>query len=478
LPDLLSIAANRALIDAGGTTCLATTRAFLKNISQSKEINAYVQVFEDYAIERARLLDQKPKSERGRLFGTVLSIKDNICLRDQIASAGSKMLANHKALYTATVIQKLLDQDAIIIGRTNCDEFAMGSSNENSFYGPTKNPVNTTKVPGGSSGGAAASVKANLCHAAIGSSTGGSIRQPAAFCGVVGLKPTYGRTSRYGLIAYGSSLDQIGVLTHTVEDSALLLEIMAGHCQHDATASIRPVEAYNQSIKAAEKSKTIAYYVNCLEEGLSKEVKQATIEVLEKLKDAGYTLLPVKNEFVDYLVSTYYVLCTAEASSNLSRLDGVRYGYRTNETVTTIEEQFTKSRSEGLGIEVKRRIMLGSYVLSAGYYDAYYAKAQKVRRLIQQQINNILEQADVLFSPVSPFTAFTTGEKMEDPVSMYLADIFTVEANLAGLPAISLPLKDGSDSQMPVGFQFTGKAFQEKKLLNFSKNLISIFADQ
>src|ERR1051326_3426570 len=405
----------------------------------------------------------------------VIALPIYICVKGQKVSASSKILEGFISPYSSTVAQRLLDADAIIIGRTNCDEFAMGSSNENSAFGNVLNPHDTSRVPGGSSGGSAVAVAAGLCLAALGTATGGSIRQPASFCGVIGLKPTYGRVSRYGIIAYASSFDQVGPLTHCVEDAAAILEAISGKDEYDSTLSSVAVPAYAEEIKkGAAKKLRIAYLKDCLEkEGLDPEIKKRALEIIGKLKEEGYVVEPVEFPFLDFLVPAYYVITTAEASSNLSRYDGIRYGYR-SKNASDLESTYKKSRAEGFGKEVQRRIMLGTFVLSAGYYDAYYSKGQKVRRLLQNKTNEILKNYDAILLPTTPGTAFKFGENSADPIKMYLEDIFTVQANLTGMPAISLPLgKHGNG--LPFGVQLIGKKFDEANLFSFSDRLMKDF---
>ena len=378
-------------LSSGKTTCVDLVQHYLKIIVEKKAINAFLEVFnEDDLIARAKAIDEKIKAGNGgKLAGMVIGIKDNICYKDHTCSASSKILESFTSLYSSTAVERLLAEDAIIIGRLNCDEFAMGGSNENSAFGNVLNPLDTTRVPGGSSGGSAAAVAAGMCFAALGSDTGGSIRQPAAFCGLTGVKPTYGRVSRWGLIAYGSSFDQIGPITHTVEDAALLLEVIAGKDEYDSTAATVPIEQYSQKLDFNKKVK-IAYLTDCVEaEAMDKEVKTHFDNTMTALREQGHNVEGVGFPFLDYVVPAYYVLTTAEASSNLSRYDGIHYGYR-SENAVDLNSTYKKSRSEGFGKEVKRRIMLGTFVLSAGYYDAYYSKAQKVRRIIRDKLNEIL----------------------------------------------------------------------------------------
>ncbi len=453
---------------SGKTNCVSILNETLKTISERKNLNVFLEVFEKSALEQAKKVDEKIKSKTaGKLAGVIVALKDNICYKGHKVSASSKILEGFESLYSATVVEKLLAQDAIIVGRTNCDEFAMGSSNENSAYGKVLNPLNEKFVPGGSSGGAAASVAANFCHVALGSDTGGSIRQPASFCDVVGFKPTYGRVSRWGLIAYASSFDQIGPITKTVEDAALVMEVISGADEFDSTASQKPVPSYT---KAESKKYKIAYLKDCIEaNGLDPEVKQSVLNKLEEFKKQGHTVEAVDFPYLDFLVPVYYVLTTAEASSNLSRFDGVHYGFRTTKA-TDLESTYKKSRSEGFGKEVKRRIMLGTFVLSAGYYDAYYAKGQKVRKLLQQKTFDILKEYDFIVTPSTPGTAFEFGKNSADPIKMYLEDIFTVQANIAGVPAISVPCGKHSNG-LPMGIQLMANYFEEGKLFDIASKV-------
>lgn len=443
---------------------------YLQQIAEKQELNTFVEVFDKEAVSLALSVQKKiDEGNAGRLAGMVIGIKDNICYKDHKVSACSKILDDYRSPFSATVVERLLAEDAIIIGRLNCDEFAMGASNETSFYGPVRNNADKTKVSGGSSGGAAVAVQAGLCLAALGTDTGGSVRQPASFCGVVGLKPTYGRVSRHGIISYASSFDQVGPITHSVEDAALLLEIIAGSDSFDSTASTHPVDHYS-SAEANSGKKKIAFLSEALNsEGLDPEVKIRFEETIDKLKAKGHIVQPVSFDLLSYVVPTYYILTMAEASSNLARYDGVHYGYRSTEPAD-LESTYKRSRSEGFGAEVKRRIVLGTFVLSAGYYDAYYAKAQKVRRLIRDKTEEILKAYDFIMLPTAPEPAFTIGEASDDPVVNYLADIFTVQASLAGIPAISLP-SGNNTAGLPLGIQFLGKRFKEIDLLSFSKEI-------
>jgi len=448
-------------------------QGYIKNISEKNpEINAFVEVFSEESLRKAREIDQKIlDGNEGKLAGMVIGIKDNICIKNHRVTASSKILKGFKSLYNATVVERLINEDAIIIGTLNCDEFAMGSASENSVYGPVRNPLDTNKVPGGSSGGSSSAVAAKMCLVALGSDTGGSIRQPAAFCGVVGLKPTYSRVSRNGLIAYASSFDQIGPLANNIDDAALVLEVIAGKDKNDSTSSSRKVDNYT-SFKTKEKRK-IAVLSDCLErEGLDNEIKKSIEQTIEKLKQEGHELEYVSFPYLDFLVPTYYVLTTAEASSNLARFDGVHYGYRTK-CPKNLEETYINTRTEAFGEEVKRRIMLGTFVLSAGYKDAYYKKSQQVRRVVQDKTNEILKEFDFILSPTTPHTAFNIGQKQTDPTVTYLEDIFTVHANITGNPAISLPLYKHSNG-MPFGLQLLSEKFSERKLLSFSSELMKV----
>lgn len=456
---------------AGIVTISELVDGYINRINGFSELNAFVEVFMAEARAEALIVDEKIRSgTAGKLAGMIIGIKDNIAYKGHALTASSKILEGFVSLYHSTVVERLLAEDAIIIGRLNCDEFAMGGSNETSFFGPVKNFDDQTKVSGGSSGGSAVAVQANLCLAALGTDTGGSVRQPASFCGVVGMKPTYGRVSRYGIVAFGSSFDQVGTITRTVEDTALLLEVIAGEDGRDATASALPVPDYSRLTDASGKSRRIAYISEYLDSpGLDPYIRDKTLELIDELRKEGHTVEPVHFPYLEYLVPAYYVLTTAEASSNLSRYDGIHFGYR-SPRAHDLESTYKLSRSEGFGKEVKRRIMLGTFVLSAGYYDAYYGKAQKVRRLIQEATQHIFTDYDFILTPSSPTTAFGIGEKIEDPIVMYLADIFNVQASLAGIPAISLPLYR-HENGLAFGIQLMGAKFDEANLLAFSAHL-------
>lgn len=462
-------------IAAGKTTCQKLVSEYLERIEQNKHLNAYLEVWGDEALQRAKEIDTKIKEGKaGRLAGMVIAIKDNICYKGHKVSASSKILEGFESLYSSTVVERLLAEDAIIIGRTNCDEFAMGSSTEKSAYAKTLNPLDNSRVPGGSSGGSAVVVAAGLALASLGSDTGGSIRQPASFCGVVGIKPSYGRVSRHGLIAYASSFDQIGTFTNNIEDSALLLEIISGKDEHDSTLKQEAAPAYYRDLKSVDVKKLkVAYIKESLEmDGLDPEIKKAMEDTIALLKKQGHTVEPASFPYLDYAVPTYYVLTTAEASSNLSRFGGVNYGYRSPQAVD-VESTYKKSRTEGFGKEVKRRIMLGTFVLSAGYYDAYYARGQKVRRVFTDKINEILADYDLILLPTTPGTAFKFGQNDLDPIKMYLEDIFTVTAPITGLPAISLPTGTHSNG-LPFGIQLMARKYDELTLLAFSDYLMNI----
>ena len=454
-------------LESGSTTLPAIVQHYLASIEANKKLNAFLEVWADEAMERAKVLEKK--QQQGKLYGMVIGLKDNICYKGHKVSVSSKILEGFTSIYSATVVERLLAEDAIIIGRLNCDEFAMGSSNENSAYGNVLNAVDNGRVPGGSSGGSAVAVKAGMCLATLGSDTGGSIRQPAAFCGVVGYKPTYGRVSRYGLIAYASSFDQIGPLTNTVADAALLMEVIAGADEYDSTALTSGVPSYTQE-KYEGKAKIAILANTVTNPGNSPDVLAACEQTIAQLRADGHTVEEVPFDMIDYLIPVYYVLSTAEASSNLARFDGVHYGYR-SPNATDMDSVYKLSRSEGFGREVQNRIMLGTFVLSAGYYDAYYSRAQKVRRMLSDQMTKIYEQYDFILGPTAPTVAFKFGEKSGDPTQMYLADIYTVLANIVGAPAISLPLAtDGAG--LPIGVQLMAAKNEDAKLMAFAKQMM------
>lgn len=469
-----SLAAIQQELESGNISCIQLVEHYLTNIRHNQHLNVFLEVYEEEALQLAATVDRKISGGTfGKLAGMIISVKDVICYKGHKVSAASRMLENFTSLYSATAIERVLAEDAIIIGRTNCDEFAMGSSNENSAFGYVLNGIDETRVPGGSSGGSAVSVQMNMCLASLGSDTGGSVRQPASFCGVIGFKPTYGRISRHGLIAYASSFDQIGIFTHCIEDGALLLEVMAGKDEFDSTVSSTAVELYSKYLYA-KKQYSIAYFPEALEhEKVDLSIRDWMKAFFRKLKAEGHQADAQSFPYLDYLVPAYYVLTTAEASSNLGRYDGIRYGYHSKEE-PDLYQLYKRNRSEGFGAEVKRRIMLGTFVLSAGYYDAYYAKAQKVRRMICEATEKIFEQYDFILLPTAPTTAFKIAEHSKDPVQLFLADIFTVQANLTGLPAISLPL--GKDAAgLPIGIQVMAKRFDEARLLAFSSYLMQQF---
>jgi aspartyl-tRNA(Asn)/glutamyl-tRNA(Gln) amidotransferase subunit A len=413
-------------------------------------------------------------SKVSNLHGVVVAIKDVICYKGFHVSASSKILEGFTSIYNATAVERLLAEGAIIIGRNNCDEFAMGSSNENSAFGKVLNGRDNERVPGGSSGGSAVAVQAGLCMVSLGSDTGGSVRQPADFCGIIGLKPSYGKISRYGLIAYASSFDQIGIFGNSVEDVALVLEIIAGADEFDSTVSTTPIPAYSQLLNSEDKKYKIAYFEDAVNHpSLDAEIGSSIKSFIEELKDDGHIVEAVPFDLIDYIVPAYYILTTAEASSNLSRFDGIKYGYAAKEDFDDLTEFYKKTRSDGFGKEVKRRIMLGTFVLSAGYYDAYFTKAQQVRKILFDTTQKIFKEYDAIISPTVPSPAFKFGEKSNDPVEMFLADIYTVFANLVGIPGISLPLFTHS-SEMPFGLQVMTSYDDEVTLLNISHHFLKL----
>lgn len=460
----------------GKITCQALVKHYLQNIEKHKNLNAFIEVFGEAALKQAHDLDLRIANQQpvGKLAGMVLGIKDLICYKNHHVSAGSGILQGFESLFSATAVERLIAQDAIILGRLNCDEFGMGSTNEYSYYGSVKNALNPQKVAGGSSGGSAVAVQADMCLASLGTDTGGSVRQPASFCGLLGLKPTYSRISRHGLIAYASSFDQIGIFAHSAYNAALLLETMAGNDHFDATASLKPVPAYSQKLQFEKQKAKIAYFENALNsKGIDPEIAQKTQQLIAQLKANGHEVSPINFKYLDYIVPTYYILTTAEASSNLARYDGIRYGYKSPQA-NSLQTTYTHSRTQGFGSEVKRRIMLGTFVLSAGYYDAYYAKAQKVRQLISKTTQQIFETYDFILTPTTPTTAFDLGSKaLQNPVTMYIGDIFTVQANLAGIPAISIPLGWHNTQQLPFGIQLMAQKYNEADLLAFSNYLLN-----
>lgn len=460
---LVTYASTRRDLERGATTCERTTEGFLRSIDGGRRLNAFLSVQADEARAAARAVDRKlAAGTAGSLAGMVVAVKDVLHRRGAPVTCASRILADYHAPYDATVIERLVAEDAILIGRTNLDEFAMGSSTENSAFGPVRNPVDETRVPGGSSGGSCVAVAAGMAHTALGTDTGGSIRQPASFCGIVGLKPTYGRVSRYGMVALSSSFDQIGPFAADVSDAARVLQVIAGHDERDSTSARVPVPDYGAALTGDCTGLRIGLPEEAFGAGLQDGVRAAVEGAIDALRARGAVLRPVTLPHARYHVSTYYILMTAEASSNLARYDGVRFGHR-SAGARDLDVVYTASRSEGFGPEVKRRIMLGTYVLSAGYYDAYYRKAQKVRRLIQNDFFEAFRSVDCIVMPTAPTTAFRLGEKLEDPLAMYLSDIYTVSANLAGVPAISVPC--GTADGLPVGVQFIGRQFDEATVL-------------
>jgi len=459
-------------IRARKTDLVSLVKEYITRAEENKDLNALVELYPDEALRSAEIIQEKfENGSEGKLAGLVIALKANLSYKDHLTSAASCSLSGYRSLYNATAVKKLIDADAIIIGSANCDEFAMGGTNETSYHGPVKNPIDHDRVPGGSSGGSAAAVAADLCLAALGSDTGGSIRQPASFCGLVELKPGYGRVSRYGLIAYGSSFDQIGPITWTAEDAAAILEVIAGKDGFDSTASSEEVPGYTKLVKQNDFPRKIAFLKEAMEhKGLDQEIRDRMEGICSELRESGFTVDPVSFPLLDSLVPAYYVMAMAEASSNLARYEGVHYGHRSTKA-TDSRDLYLKSRSEGFGTEVKRRIMTGTFVLSAGYYDAYYGKAQKVRRLIAEKTNEILDEYAYIMLPTTPRPAFGLGTMGDDPVALYLEDIFTTHANLAGIPAISLPLGKHS-SGLPFGIQFMAARNREADLLSFSKNLL------
>ncbi len=452
-----------------GTSAASIVEESLSKIAECNDLNAFVEVFSDSAREAALIIDEKIKNgTAGKLAGVILGIKDNICYQGHKVSAASKILDNFESLFTATVLQKLINEDAIVIGRLNCDEFAMGSTSETSFYGPVKNNINPEFVPGGSSGGSAVAVSAGMCTVSLGSDTGGSVRQPASWTNTFGLKPSYGRLSRYGLIAYGSSFDQIGIFANDLSDVKLIFDLTQGKDPMDSTSITEDPLPYDENRPL--RIGFLTEYMN--HEGLDPEIKKKVNHLKEYLQKENVEVHDFSFPYLDHLVPTYYVLTTAEASSNLSRFDGVHYGFR-SESSKGVDETYKNSRSEGFGTEVKRRIMTGTFVLSHGYYDAYYTKAQKVRRLAKQATNAIFEEVDVLVMPTTASTAFELGS-ISDPVQLYLQDIFTVHANITGHPAISIPFGEHTNG-MPFGLQLMSACNEEEKLIYYSEAIKKYF---
>ncbi|WP_026338892.1 Asp-tRNA(Asn)/Glu-tRNA(Gln) amidotransferase subunit GatA [Fusobacterium russii] len=466
----LTVSEIRNKFISGELSAVEIVNAFFERIEKvDDKVKSFVSLRKEKALLMAKSLDEKRKDgkELGALAGVPVAIKDNMLITGEKITSCSKILENYVGIYDATVVKKLKDADAIIIGSTNMDEFAMGSTTKTSFYKMTANPWDLERVPGGSSGGGAASVAAQEVPLSLGSDTGGSIRQPAAFCGIVGLKPTYGRVSRYGLMAFASSLDQIGPFGKTVEDIAFAMNILAGADDYDATVSKREVEDYTKALSQDIKGMKVGLPKEYFIEGLNEDIKLMVDKTVQNLKDLGAEIVEISLPHTKYAVPTYYVLAPAEASSNLARFDGIRYGYRAK-NYDNLEELYVKTRSEGFGAEVKRRIMIGTYVLSAGFYDAYFKKAQKVRAKIKQDFDNIFKEVDVILSPVSPNVAFKLSD-VKSPLELYLEDIYTIPANLAGIPAISLPV--GLINNLPVGMQFLAKAFDEASLIKVASAL-------
>ena len=472
----ISIKEYQNALAAGTVSCTQAVDFYLEAIDKNTQLNSFLEVFSKEAKQRAIELDalQSVGKPLGKLHGVIVGIKDVLCFNGHHVSAASKILENYTAVYSATAVQKLVDAGAIIIGRQNCDEFAMGSSNENSAFGPVKNALDNTRVPGGSSGGSAVAIQANLCMVSLGSDTGGSVRQPADFCGVIGLKPSYGRISRYGLIAYASSFDQIVIFSHTIKDAALVLEVIAGADNFDSTVSAKEVPSFLTGIEKENASpKRVAYFKETLSHpGLDPEIKKQTESYLASLVEKGYQVEAIDFSLRSYLVPTYYVLTTAEASSNLSRFDGIKFGHRTKDKIEDLTDLYKKSRTEGFGAEVQR-ILLGTFVLSAGYFDAYFTKAQQVRRKLVDLTNDLFSKYDILVSPTVPSPAFKLGEKSHSATEMFLADIYTVYANLVGIPAISIPLFKHSNG-MPFGLQIMSASFNELGLLQFSNEMMKL----
>lgn len=430
----------------------------------NETLNAFLEIDRDGALQRAEQIEKR--DQRGPLAGIPIAVKDNICVRGMQASCGSKILGDYHPPYNATTIERLNEAGAVIIGKTNCDEFAMGSSNENSAFGPVRNPWDTTRVPGGSSGGSAAAVAAGIVPIALGSDTGGSVRQPASLCGVIGLKPTYGRNSRYGLVAFASSLDQIGIFAREVEDVARVLGVVAGRDKHDATTADVPVPDYTAAMNGDLKGARLGFPRALFGKGLDDEVKKSVESVVDVYRDLGVEIVDVELPRAGSAIAVYYIIATAEASSNLARFDGVRYGFRA-EDAPELRQMYRRTREEGFGAEVKRRIMLGTYVLSAGYYDAYYRKAQQVRTLIKDDFLKAFERCDAIITPTAPTPAFAIGEKVDDPLAMYLNDIYTVTANLAGIPGMSIPCGLSAE-RLPIGFQLLGPYWSEPTLFKLA----------
>lgn len=462
------------------TSCEKVVEFYLDQIKQQTALNAFVEVYTSEALEKARQLDESrlAGAPLKRLHGVVIAIKDVICYKDHKVTAASKILENFTSIYTATALQHLINEDAIIIGNCNCDEFAMGSTNENSVYGKVHNALDETKVPGGSSGGSAVAVQANMCMLSLGSDTGGSVRQPADFCGIIGIKPSYGQISRYGLLAYASSFDQIGIFGKHLPDVALLLSIMSQHDPMDSTMQQTPSTGFAPIPSASNKRFKYCYFKQALKHtSLDKEIQENIFALTTKLQADGHTVDEIEFDLLDFIVPAYYVLTTAEASSNLSRYDGIRYGYQSKKTPEDLDDFYRNNRSEGFGLEVKRRIMLGTFVLSTGYYDAYFSKAQKIRAMLVSKMEALFSEYDAVLMPNSPETAFDLGRSEQDPIAMYLADIYTVLANLTGSAGISLPLFSHSNN-MPFGLQVITNRGDELTLLQISSLLLEKYVSK
>lgn len=469
------ISSYKKQLTEGKINCIDAVKYYLEKIKRN-HLNAVIDIYETESIERAQFLDQKRKSgkELGKLHGVVITIKDVIAFKDHKITASSKMLTDFISIYHSTAVKKLLEEDAIIIGSCNCDEFAMGNTNENSVYGRVKNALDENKVSGGSSGGSAVAVQAGLCMVSLGSDTGGSVRQPADFCGIVGMKPSYGTISRYGLIAYASSFDQIGIFANNVEDVSTVLDVISGPDEFDSTVNQQKTGNFilDEILEDGSKKRRLALFKNALEhESVDAEIRNSIYEWIEDLKKDGYTVQEIDFDLIDYIVPAYYVLTTAEASSNLSRYDGVRYGFRDDNNTNDLLTFYKKNRGKGFGKEVKKRIMLGTFVLSEGYYDAYFTKAQQVRNLLASRTKEIFNNYDAVILPTVPSTAFEAGRVEKDPIAGYLADIFTVYANLTGIPGISLPLFKHSNG-MPFGVQLLANKHDELTLLALSKDIL------
>ena len=458
----------RTRVTRGETTARTVVESAVNAAENLNEtLNAFLQIDRAGSVRRAEQLDARTNSSAPALAGVPMAIKDNICVLGLQSSCGSRILGDYHPPYNATVIQRLLDAGAVIIGKTNCDEFAMGSSNENSAFGPVKNPWDTSRVPGGSSGGSAAAVASGIVPVALGSDTGGSVRQPASLCGVIGLKPTYGRNSRYGLVAFASSLDQVGVFGRSVRDVATVLGVIAGRDPHDATTADAPVPDYVAGLSGDVSKIRIGFPRALFGEGVDSEVRDAVESVIDTYRELGAEIVDVELPQAKYCIAVYYIIATAEASSNLARFDGVRYGFRAEDT-PELRQMYRVTRDEGFGAEVKRRIMLGTYVLSAGYYDAYYRKAQQVRALLKQDFCTAFESCDAIITPTSPTPAFLLGEKVDDPLAMYLNDVYTVTANLAGIPGMNVPC-GLSTGKLPIGFQLLGPYWSEPMLFKLAE---------